>query len=58
MAVPIPLPRESCSAVRRARESSLGVKGVRIFNLLPLWIRKLNGVSVDKFKHELDRFLC
>ena len=35
MAVPNPVPRQSCSAVRRARESSLGVKGVRIFNLLP-----------------------
>ena len=40
--------------VRRARDSSLGVKGARIFNLLPAWIRTRNGVSVSEFKSELD----
>ena len=45
------------SAVRNAREASLGVKGAKMFNLLPVWIRTLNGVSVDKFKSELDKFL-
>ena len=58
MVIPHPIPRKASPAVRRARESSLGVKGARIFNLLPVWIRTLNGVSVDKFKNELDKFLA
>ena len=58
MAVPHPVTRDACATVRRARESSLGVKGARIFNLLPAWIRTLNGVSVSEFKCELDRFLA
>ena len=58
MVVPHPVHRQACSAIRRAREGSLGVKGARIFNLLPVWIRTLNGVSVDMFKSELDKFLC
>ena len=57
MVVPHPVPRNSCASVRRARESSLGVKGATIFNLLPAWIRTLNGVSVEKVKCELARFL-
>ena len=28
-----------------------------MFNLLPVWIRTLNGVSADKFKSDLDKFL-
>ena len=57
MIVPHLVPRKACASVRKARESSLAVKGDRIFNLLPAWIRTLNGVSVDRFKSELDRFL-
>ena len=45
------------SSVRQAREATLGVKGARIFNLLPVWIRTMNGVTVDRFKSELDKFL-
>ena len=44
--------------MRNAREATLGVKGARIFNLLPVWIRTISGVSVDKFKTELDKFLA
>ena len=40
-----------------ARERSLGVRGAQIFNLLPVWIRTLNGISVDSFTSELDKFL-
>ena len=32
------------SLVRKARESSIGVKGANIFNLLPVEIRNTNGV--------------
>ena len=49
MVVPHPVPRNTSASVRKSRESSLAVKGARIFNLLPVWIRTLNGVSVDKF---------
>ena len=43
--------------MRRARESSLGVKGVKIFNLLPAEIRNLDSISIDSFKENLDKFL-
>ena len=58
MVVPNPVIRNAPSRVRSAREATLGVKGAKIFNLLPVWIRTMNGVSVDKFKTELDRFLA
>ena len=57
MVVPHPIHRQVHSSVRRAREASLGVKGARIFNLLPAWIRTIDNVSVDSFKCELDKFL-
>ena len=57
MTVPRVVDRHAPAAVRRAREASLGVKGARIFNLLPVWIRTLNGVTVDQFKTQLDQFL-
>ena len=57
MAVPHAVLRHTPAAVRRAREASLGVKGVKIFNLLPVWLRNLDGVTVDQFKGELDKFL-
>ena len=58
MVVPHPVPRNTSASVRKSRESSLAVKGARIFNLLPVWIRTLNGVSVDSFKSDLDKFLA
>ena len=58
MVVPHQIHKQAHSSVRRAREASLSVKGARIFNLLPIWIRTLNGVSVDNFKSELDKFLA
>ena len=55
--VPSTVVRTSPSAVRRARESSLGVKGANIFNLLPAALRNLNSKHVDTFKTSLDAFL-
>ena len=52
-----PYVRSAPAAVRRAREASLGVKGCKIFNLLPGYIRNIRGGSIDSFKHALDRFL-
>ena len=45
------------SAVKKAKEASLTVKGARIFNLLPQCLRDINSDSVDRFKTNLDYFL-
>ena len=36
----------------------MGVKGARIFNLLPAEIRNIDADNVDNFKKSLDDFLC
>ena len=55
------LPRQivatSSSLVKKARESSIGVKGAKIFNLLPVEVRNINSDNADLFKSELDLFL-
>ena len=47
----------SPASVRKARESSLGVKGAKLFNLLPKEIRNITSDKVDNFKTVLDKFL-
>ena len=47
----------SPSAVRKAREASLQVKGARLFNLIPMDLRNMSGVSVDMFKSGIDAWL-
>ena len=42
--------------VRNARETSLGVKDARLFNLLPLELRNLNSKNVETFEKNLDDF--
>ena len=49
--------RNACSAVRNARESSLSVKGVKLFNLMPQGLRDLNSNDTHIFKTNLDTFL-
>ena len=56
-ALPHDVVGSSPASVRRARESSLGVKGARIFNLLPADIRNVDSNDVEVFKKELDTFL-
>ena len=57
----IALPRDvvqfSSSLVREAREASIGVKGAKIFNLLPASVRDMDVENADMFKKELDSFL-
>ena len=55
--IPKPVVRAAPSIVRNAREGSLGVRGARLFNLLPENIRSLNTDHVDLFKNHLDVFL-
>ena len=56
-ALPRNVVQSSSSLVRKARESSIGVKGARIFNLLPAHIRNVNADNVDSFKKSIDSFL-
>ena len=55
--VPNPVVRSAPSMVRNAREHSLGVKGAKLFNLLPETLRSMNTDHVDYFKNNLDIFL-
>ena len=55
--IPNTVVRAAPAAVRQARERSLGVKGVNIFNLLPEQIRSMNTDHVEYFKNHLDVFL-
>ena len=47
----------SPAAVKNARESSFGVKGAKLFNLLPKDIRGVTSEKVESFKTVLDEFL-
>ena len=53
-----PYQRQAPGAVRRARESSLSVKGARLFNLLPRDLRDTYTGSVEQFKTKLDGWLA
>ena len=57
-AIPRDIVSTSSASVKRARESSIGVKGVNIFNLLPASVRSLNTNNFDVFKEKLDAFLA
>ena len=46
--VPHQVVAKAPAAVRRARESSLSVKGARIFNLLPVTIRNIDSENILK----------
>ena len=45
------------TSVKNARRSSLAVKGVRIFNMLPKELRDINSSKVETFKAGLDDYL-
>ena len=57
VAVP-PMATQSAASVKKARESSLQVKGARLFNLVPKDIRDMKAVTVDTFKAGLDAWLA
>ena len=57
IALPHNIVASSPAMVKKARECSLGVKGARIFNLLPAEIRNIDSHSIDIFKKKLDIFL-
>ena len=45
------------AAVRQVQESSLKLKGAKLFNLLLQQLRDLDNVTVDMFKSNLDSWL-
>ena len=51
------VPKSSPASVRKARECTLGIRGARIFNLLPAAIRNHDSNQVDTFKTMLDTYL-
>ena len=55
-AMPNEIVKNSPALVRKARESSNGVKGARIFNFLLIELRNMNCENVDTFKTNLDTF--
>ena len=47
-----------CSAkIITIREGSFAIRAPKLFNALPKELRNLDGVSVDAFKRQLDKFL-
>ena len=50
--------RQAPAADRKARESSLSVKGARLFNLLPRDLRDTCTGTVEQFKPKLDGWLA
>ena len=56
-AVPKPVHISTPAKVRRAREASLAVKGVALFNLCPQGLRDLASDHQDMFKENLDTWL-
>ena len=55
--IPKAVVRTAPAVVRKARESSLAVRGAKIFNLLPQNLRSMNSDHIDFFKNHLDIFL-
>ena len=45
------------SRIQSLREGSLSVHGARLFNALPVRLRNMKGLSLPKFKKELDDYL-
>ena len=49
--------RSAPASIRRISESSLAIKGAKIFNLLPRHIRDIDALKTDPFKRKLDSYL-
>ena len=56
-AVPKAIKNSAPSKVKKAREHSFPVHGVRLFNLLPAYLRNEDSADFDLFKNHLDIFL-
>ena len=56
-AVPAAVVQTTAAKVRRARENTVGVKGARLFNLMPVSLRNSNHGDIEMFKNHLDIYL-
>ena len=56
-AEPTAVSRSAPASVRQAREASISVKGVQLFNTLPLNLRNSDHGDVAMFKNHLDIYL-
>ena len=45
------------ASVRNTRESTLGIKGAKMTNLIPTEVRNIDTDKVEDFKKALDTFL-
>ena len=52
-----PLSNQAPSSVRKARESSLRVRGAKLFNIIPREIRDTSTGTTEMFKAKLDEWL-
>ena len=57
-AVPTALKFSAPAAVRNARASTLGVKGAKLFNIMPTSLRNSNHGDIAMFKNHLDIYLA
>ena len=55
--IPTPVLRQAPAVVRRARESTLAVKGAQLFNLLPSTLRNSEHGDIPVFKNHW-MFIC
>ena len=56
-AVPASICQSAPASVRKAREGSLAVKGVQLFNLMPTQLRNSDHGDVEMFKNHLGIYL-
>ena len=56
--VPTALNFSAPAAVRNARASTLGVKGAKLFNMMPTSLRNSNHGDIAMFKNHLDIYLA
>ena len=56
-AIPAPVQLTARAAVRNARAATFGVKGAKLFNLMPINLRNSNHGDVLMFKNHLDIYL-
>ena len=52
-----PINRHTSVKIQSLRSNSFAVMGPRLFNIMPKFIRDTSGVTVDVFKHRLDKYL-
>ena len=54
--IPVPTYKTS-DRVKTLQQSSFQIRGAKLFNSLPFFLREMSGCSLNRFKNNLDRFL-